>query len=216
MTSYYLKGLATFMARVNEAPSVSFVNGGGCRGPGDPERRDRVPDFEQPAGRHGHRRLSSACAAPSTGRQSRGHRLWSSGIGAGGAPAGADQRATPSRTRRRRPSRRARRSSSASIPAAPMRAPSAWAASATWSSASGTTGSCSTWATRSGNAPADINPFNNYRGPILRNSVLWPPDNPEDTVINTDNFTLLRFSDYVKAVTVLHGQWRGSRREVTA
>lgn len=50
-----------------------------------------------------------------------------------------------------------------------------------------------------GNAPADTNPFNTYRGPILRNSVLWPPDNPQDTVINTDNFTLLRFSDYVNS-----------------
>ncbi|NPV04082.1 MAG: type II secretion system protein [Syntrophaceae bacterium] len=48
-----------------------------------------------------------------------------------------------------------------------------------------------------GNAPADVNPFNNYRGPILRNSVLWPPDSPEETVINTDNFTLLRFGDYL-------------------
>lgn len=51
----------------------------------------------------------------------------------------------------------------------------------------------------SGNAPADTNPFNNTRGPILRNSVLWPPDNPQETVINTDNFTLLRFSDYVNS-----------------
>ncbi len=50
-----------------------------------------------------------------------------------------------------------------------------------------------------GNAPADVNPFNNYRGPIFRNSVLWPPDNPQETVINTDNFTLLRFSDYVNS-----------------
>jgi hypothetical protein len=48
-----------------------------------------------------------------------------------------------------------------------------------------------------GKDPADINPFNNYRGPVLRNSILWPADNPEETVINTDNFTLLRFSDYV-------------------
>jgi hypothetical protein len=48
-----------------------------------------------------------------------------------------------------------------------------------------------------GKASADTNPFNNYRGPILRNSVLWPPDNTEDTVINSDKFTLLRFSDYV-------------------
>jgi prepilin-type N-terminal cleavage/methylation domain-containing protein len=48
-----------------------------------------------------------------------------------------------------------------------------------------------------GKAPADTYPFNNYRGPILRDSVLWPPDNPEDTVINTDTFTLIRFSDYV-------------------
>ncbi|HQL91237.1 MAG TPA: type II secretion system protein [Syntrophales bacterium] len=50
-----------------------------------------------------------------------------------------------------------------------------------------------------GNAPADVNPFNNFRGPVFRNSVLWPPDNPQETVINTDNFTLLRFSDYVNS-----------------
>ena len=48
-----------------------------------------------------------------------------------------------------------------------------------------------------GTAPADADPFNNRRGPVLRNSVLWPPDNTEDTVVNNDNFTLLRFSDYV-------------------
>ena len=50
-----------------------------------------------------------------------------------------------------------------------------------------------------GKDPADINPFNNYRGPVLRNSILWPPDSPEETVINTDTFTLLRFSDYLNA-----------------
>jgi hypothetical protein len=50
-----------------------------------------------------------------------------------------------------------------------------------------------------GKAPADTNPFNNYRGPVLRNSILWPADNPEETVINTDAFTFLRFSDYLNA-----------------
>ncbi len=48
-----------------------------------------------------------------------------------------------------------------------------------------------------GNTPADANPFNNYRNPVLRNSILWPPENVEDTSVNNDNFTLLRFSDYV-------------------
>ena len=33
-------------------------------------------------------------------------------------------------------------------------------------------------------------------------------------MINTDNFTLLRFSDYLNAVTVLQGQWRGSDRKL--
>jgi len=48
-----------------------------------------------------------------------------------------------------------------------------------------------------GKTPPDADPFNNFRGPVLRNSVLWPPDNVEDTVVNNDNFTLLRFSDYI-------------------
>jgi prepilin-type N-terminal cleavage/methylation domain-containing protein len=50
-----------------------------------------------------------------------------------------------------------------------------------------------------GNTPADSDPFNNYRGPVFRNSILWPPDNVEDTAANNDYFTLLRFSDYVNA-----------------
>ena len=32
MTSYYLKGFSTFMTRLIEAPSVSFINGGGAAG----------------------------------------------------------------------------------------------------------------------------------------------------------------------------------------
>jgi hypothetical protein len=50
-----------------------------------------------------------------------------------------------------------------------------------------------------GTAPADSNPFNNYRGPIAREKILWPPDNVEDTAIYNDNFTLLRFEDYVNS-----------------
>jgi len=50
---------------------------------------------------------------------------------------------------------------------------------------------------QTGLAPADADPFNNYRGPVNRDSVLWPPDNPQDTAIGNDTFTLIRFGDYV-------------------
>ena len=50
-----------------------------------------------------------------------------------------------------------------------------------------------------GNAPADTDPFNNFRNPISRGWFLWPPDDPADTVSGSDNFTLLRFSDFVNA-----------------
>jgi prepilin-type N-terminal cleavage/methylation domain-containing protein len=50
--------------------------------------------------------------------------------------------------------------------------------------------------------PADSDPFNNFRGAVLRNSVLWPRDNVEDTLVNNDNFTLLRFSDYVNTTYI--------------
>ena len=52
------------------------------------------------------------------------------------------------------------------------------------------------------NLPADSNPFNNFRGAVLRNSVLWPPDSVEDTVVNNDNYTLLRFEDYVNTTYI--------------
>jgi len=47
-----------------------------------------------------------------------------------------------------------------------------------------------------GKSPADSNPFNNYRGPVPRESVLWPPDNAADTVASNDNFTLICYNDY--------------------
>jgi hypothetical protein len=50
-----------------------------------------------------------------------------------------------------------------------------------------------------GNPPADADPFDIFRDPVLRNSVRWPPDNVDDTVVGNDYFTLLRFSDYVNS-----------------
>jgi len=41
----------------------------------------------------------------------------------------------------------------------------------------------------------DLDPFDNIRGASPRDSVLWPPDNAEDTVENNDNFTLVRIGD---------------------
>jgi prepilin-type N-terminal cleavage/methylation domain-containing protein len=49
-----------------------------------------------------------------------------------------------------------------------------------------------------GKSPPDSDPFNNYRGPMVRNPalMLWPPDNTADTLAANDNFTLIRYSDY--------------------
>ena len=52
-------------------------------------------------------------------------------------------------------------------------------------------------ADQTGKSPSDSNAFNNYRGPVLRESALWPPDNAVDTVPANDYFTLIQFSDYV-------------------
>jgi hypothetical protein len=50
--------------------------------------------------------------------------------------------------------------------------------------------------------PAGTDPFDNFRDAILRSSVLWPPDSVEDTAVNNDRFTLLRFEDYVNTTYV--------------
>ena len=50
--------------------------------------------------------------------------------------------------------------------------------------------------------PADTDPFNNFRDAIFRSSFLWPPDSVEDTAVNNDRFTLLRFEDYVNTTYV--------------
>jgi hypothetical protein len=48
-----------------------------------------------------------------------------------------------------------------------------------------------------GSGSKTTDPYDNYRGPIYRNSALWPPDEVEATAENNDNFTLIRFSDYL-------------------
>ena len=205
-----LKCFATFMARVIEAPSVSFISGGGACRPGDPERGDRVPDVEQPGGGNDHRHLPGG-TQPRVPSGNARVRHWASGNAAQGVLLLERIKDNSSRTRPLPRSRRARRSSSGIIPAGPV--------PGTVGVPGGVTDTVfrlrDNWilfyvGDPTGNAPADINPFNNYRGPILRNSVLWPPDSMEETAINNDNFTLLRFSDYVNT-SLTAGQGFGTR-----
>ena len=65
------------------------------RRPGDPERRDRVPDFEQPGGRHGQRHLQGHAQPLLPGGKVGGAASLVIRHGAGGAPPGADQRQRP-------------------------------------------------------------------------------------------------------------------------
>jgi len=197
MTSYYLKGFATFMARVMEAPSVSFVNGGGTAG-------REILSGETVYQTSNNLRDGTVNAIYKVMRspfyraaKSGGLRLWSSGTEQGVIMLeriAGESLSNPS--------------------TAPFTAGSkifvgehpGGTHAGTVDLPGGVTDAVfrvrDNWlmfyvGDPSGNTPADLNPFNNYRGPILRNSVLWPPDNPVDTAINTDNFTLLRFSDYV-------------------
>ena len=199
MTSYYLKGFATFMARVIEAPSVSFVNGGGAAGREILSGETVYQTSNNLAGGTVNAVYKAMRSPFYRAAKSGGQRPWSSGTEqgvllleriAGRAPLGPvhgalyggleDLRRRASRGNRCGHRRRARRRQRCGLPQAGQLAHVLRG-------------------DPSGNAPADTNPFNNYRGSVLRNSVLWPPDNPEDTAINSDNFTLLRFSDYVKA-----------------
>ena len=199
LSSTYLKSWATFTARVIEAPSVSFINGGGAAGReilgGETvyQTADNLPGGTVTA-------IYRVMRSPVyRAARSGDSRLWSSGteqgvllleriagnplsdpatapfllgykIFVGEHPGGTD-------------------AGTVGVPGgvsdAVFRVRDNWLMFYVGDPA--------------GSAPADANPFNNYRGPILRNSVLWPPDNPQDTVINTDNFTLLRFSDYVNS-----------------
>ncbi|MGE5800454.1 MAG: hypothetical protein ACM337_08980 [Syntrophaceae bacterium] len=199
MTSFYLKGFATFMARVNEAPSVSFVNGGGAAGREILSGETVYQTSNNLAGGTVNAIYKAMRSPFYRTAKSGGQRLWSSGTEQGvlmlerisGEPLSG-----PS--------------------TAPFTAGSKiFVGDHPGGTAAGTVGGPGgvsdvvfrkrdNWlmfyvGDPSGNTPADINPFNNYRGSILRNSVLWPPDNPEGTAIITDNFTLLRFSDYVNA-----------------
>ncbi len=199
ITSYYLKGFATFMTRIMEAPSVSFVNGGGTAGreilSGETvyQTSNNSPGGTVTAIYRVMR--SPLYRAAKSGEQ----RLWASGTEQGVLlleRISGNTLSNPS--------------------TAPFTAASKiFVGEHPGGTDAGTVGvpigvsdvvfrARDNWlmfsvGDPSGNAPADTNPFNNYRGPVLRNSILWPADNPEETVINTDTFTLLRFSDYLNA-----------------
>ena len=197
LSTYYLKSWATFAARVIEAPSVSFINGGGVAGreilSGETvyqtsnNQRDgtvnaiykvmRSPFYR--AAKSGAQRLWSSgteqgvlmlerIAGQSLSDPSTAYFTEGSKIFVGEHPGGTD-------------------AGTVGVPGGAtdvvFRKRDNWVLLYVGDP--------------TGKAPSDVNPFNNYRGPVLRNSVLWPPDNPEDTVINTDTFTLIRFGDYV-------------------
>ena len=193
----YLKSWATFMARVIEAPSVSFVSGGGSAGreilSGETvyQTSNNLPGGTVTA-------VYRVMRSPVYRAAKSGNRLWSSGSEQGVLlleRISGNALSNPS--------------------TAPFTAGSnIFVGEHPGGTDAGTVGvggvsdvvfrQRDNWLMFSvgdptGKDPADINPFNNYRGPVLRNSILWPPDNPEETVINTDAFTLLRFSDYLNA-----------------
>lgn len=194
----YLKSWASFMARVIEAPSVSFINGGGIAGreilSGETvyQTSTNLPGGTVTA-------IYRVMRSPVYRAAKSGNRLWSSGSEQGVLLL----------------ERIAGNSLSNPSTAPFLLGYKIFVGEHPGGTDAGTVGmpggvsdvvfrQRDNWlmfyvGDPSGNAPADVNPFNNYRGPILRNSVLWPPDNPQDTVINTDNFTLLRFSDYVNS-----------------
>ena len=198
MTSHYLDTFATFMARVIEAPSVSFVNGGGTAGR---EIRSGETAYQTASNLPGgtvnakYRVMRSPLyRAAKSGEQ----RLWASGTEQGvlllerisgeplSNPATAPFTAGSKIFVGEHPG--GTDAGTVGVPGAsdePFRRRDNWLMFYVGD--------------QYGKAPADINPFNNTRGPVLRNSILWPADNPEETVINTDNFTLLRFSDYLNA-----------------
>jgi len=194
----YLKSWATFMARVIEAPSVSFVNGGGAAGreirSGETvyQTSNNLPGGTVTA-------VYRVMRGPVYRAAKSGSRLWSSGTEQGVLLL-----------------ERIAGNSLSNPVTAPFTAGSKiFVGEHPGGTDAGTVGvpggvSDAVFRRRDnwlmfyvgdpgGKDPADVNPFNVYRGPVLRNSVLWPPDNPQDTVINTDNFTLLRFSDYVNS-----------------
>jgi prepilin-type N-terminal cleavage/methylation domain-containing protein len=193
----YLKSWATFMARVIEAPSVSFVSGGGSAGreilSGETvyQTSNNLPGGTVTA-------VYRVMRSPVYRAAKSGNRLWSSGSEQGVLlleRISGNALSNPS--------------------TAPFTGGSTiFVGEHPGGTNAGTVGvggvsdavfrQRDNWLMFSvgdptGKDPADTNPFNNYRGPVLRNSILWPSDNPEETVINTDAFTLLRFSDYLNA-----------------
>jgi hypothetical protein len=191
----YLKSWATLMARVNEAPSVSFINGGGAAGreilSGETvyQTSNNLPSGTVNA-------IYRVMRSPFYRAAKSGERLWSSGTEQGVIMLeriAGESLSNPS--------------------TAPFTAGSKiFVGVHPGGTDAGTVGAGGAsdvvfrkrdnWlmfyvGDPSGNAPADLSPFNNHRGPIVRGSVLWPPDNAEATSVIDDNFTLLRFSDYV-------------------
>ncbi len=191
--SYYLKSWASFAARVLEAPSVSFTGGGGSSGreivSGETlyQTADNLPGGTVTAvyrvARNPLYRDSSAGARNWVGNSAQGVILLERIQG--------NAKSNPSTT----PFTAASKIFVGEHPGG------------TWAATASVSGDAvfrrrDNWVLMyvgdpTGNAPADTDPFNNYRNPVIRNSVLWPPENPEGTAIPSDNFTLIRFGDYV-------------------
>jgi prepilin-type N-terminal cleavage/methylation domain-containing protein len=192
---HYMKFWSTFLARLIEAPSISFIGGGGAAGreifSGDVvyQTLNNQPDGTLTAiarvARSPVYRTSAAGVRNWPGGQAQGILLLEvlkdsggnirpftftagSTIFVGDHPAGTDK-------------------GTVGVPGGvtddPFRERNNWILSYV--------------ADTSGKSPSDINPFNNYRGPVLRRSAIWPPDNVVDTVPSNDSFTLIRFSGYV-------------------
>ena len=144
---YYLKSWATFMARVIEAPSVSFVSGGGSAGreilSGETvyQTSNNLPGGTVTA-------VYRVMRSPVYRAAKSGNRLWSSGSEQGVLlleRISGNALSNPSTAPFTAGSKIFVGEHPGGTDAGTVGVP---AESATWSSASGTTGSCSTWAIR--------------------------------------------------------------------
>jgi prepilin-type N-terminal cleavage/methylation domain-containing protein len=194
----YVKSFVTLMARVIEAPSVSFVNGGGATGhqimSGDTVYQTSSNDAAGTV-----TAIYRLARNPYYRDYTESIRNWS-GNAAQGVMVLEPIQGNPASVPATSPFTSGKKIFAGEPPGG------------VWAATVGVPGGITDQAFRArnnwlqfyvgdptGNAPADADPFNNYRGPVLRNSVLWPPDNAEDTAVNNDNFTLLRFSDYINS-----------------
>jgi len=53
-----------------------------------------------------------------------------------------------------------------------------------------------------GNGSADTDPFNRYRSAVTRGQFFWPDDEPVETTVGEDRFTIVRFSKAVNSAYV--------------